>query len=427
MNLLQKARFARDCFPGVSTETQSVPRVQVNHNAKNSSEFIAADEYFTGEGFKPEFVDRLFFDDGSWEYKDHDPAPFGGLNPQQIHERLKCVVNEIYELANGSLDKISDNGFNRHDTAHILKVLEGALVSLRPHLQQISKTYENNPTQAKEEVENVIKQVLLSVWGHDLGNILSRSLHSLISPNLLEAIFPTVFQQADGTEDAALRRTVRRAIMLHNEPVALSTIDSWGRLTLDEQIASMSEKFGPVALATIIGDKIDIGRHRISKKPSNPQAVDSDEHLQVNLYLDTAQLDLSDPTSGEWQIDFTPGMDEQDQKNYKQFSYVKEKDGAPKYEAWVPDEVRRLHREHNLPHSVYAEGLFWKLYWPRVRLTVMSFFALYPERDTFSISIRDKKEGNTFAESKTIFIREKLEGQFTEVEKKYSLGKKATR
>jgi len=184
----------------------------------------------------------------------------------------------------------------------------------------------------------------------------------------------------------------------------------------------MRTDFGPEALALIIADKTDISRKRVSEKPKDPDTVDNDPHLEVNLLGETKSLVLSeDMTVFTWNLKFTPGMSKEEQDSdprYVEASAV-QSDGL---KARVSKDTHSLHTDHHIPHFDRWKSLFWTLYYERIILTVRAAFALYPDLKKFVIMVKDQSPANE--KSKITFKRDCLAETFELQKIKYALHKK---
>lgn len=372
----------------------------VNHSGKLDT-FVPAKQYFEDAQCPSEFIDEVLTPEGEWRDFCEDEYDFYSISPQQLNSELRRCFNRVYGLANGSLDHIFDFGFNRHDLEHIDHVADNTLLLL----EAAGYGYE------------VQRRGVAAARGHDLGNPLTRKLHSLVSPR----IFRKVIQQVES--DPKQWRIIRRAMQLHNEPIASHLINSWSKeqgrkLSDTEIIEKMRTDFGPEALALIIADKTDIGRHRISEKPKDRDAVNGDPHLEVNLLGKTEKLQVSeDKKTFTWNLLFTPGMSKEEQENDSRFA--KESTKHPEgFRARVSDETHALHREHRIPHMDRWKSLFWSLYFERIVLTIRSAFALYPDLEKFKINIEDA-EGLESLEY--TFTPEKMGALFERLVIKYRL------
>jgi hypothetical protein len=420
LGLLQMAHRAERCFPGPNN------RVQVNHTGA-LTDYRPADEFFSDEDFNQNFVNLLFSPEGVWHYQYTGDKDLASLSPLELNKVIRETVHEIYELANGSLDKSSDLGFNRHDEDHIDNVLNNALEALGPildamYLEIIEAKSADEKRQKMEEFEEFLFELVCVARGHDLGNILSRYLHAVISPNMFETIFK-------GLLKGRMRRGVRRGMMLHNEPVALELIKSWNSPDMETTLQRMRTDFGLVTLGVIDGDKRDLGRKRITYLMHTPSDETQDKHLQVNLYLENQGLTFSaDKKEVTWSLDFTPTLSTEEQALLAPYSINKGDDENPRYKAWVPSTVHADHQEKHISHADYAESLFWSLYWPRTKLAIMSLFALYPDLEVYNIKIVDRDtedmNGRALYTSGATFYRDRLEAGFAFIEKKFALKSK---
>ena len=404
--LLEQARVARRCMP------QEGP-VLVNHSAKED-DYVLASTFFEVAQCPQAFIDLVInSDDGSWAYERETKRSLYEAPISLVDRYLDIACSKIYQGANGSLDAIYDHGYNRHDEIHIRYVKNVTVDLLR----------------AGDYPEDVVRRGLIAAWDHDSGNVLSRKIHSLISPRILERVIPTL------NEDPQQWRVVRRAIQLHNEPVARTVLSGIRESseTSEEYYQKMRETFGAEALALIIADKSHVGRDRVSYKARSKDAVDEDPHLEVNLLGKTREIGLSeDKKTMVWKLDFTPGIDQDlEDDHLALLGRIRESDleeegseGSHEMRAFVSDETHEKHRQKlPIPHFDTWKARFWNLYLDRVLLAVDSSFALYPECESFAIVMRDNDAGSDcgdFCEETTFtFQRGKVEFARTWLERKF--------
>ncbi|MEP7166675.1 MAG: hypothetical protein ABI758_01700 [Candidatus Woesebacteria bacterium] len=408
--LRDQITFARSLIPKEGP-------VSVNHDPSRFDTALAR-TYFEEAGCPQAFIDFVLTETDRWKDFCTDCIDVYSLSPTKLNKALKKCLDNTYSLANGSLDRVYEHGFNKHDKIHINHVTKNVRKLLK----------------LAGEKKPVIRRAVLATRGHDLGNILSRKYHSLVSPYILSKVVNQVLP--DGNLDIRSKeridkardwRIVRRAMQLHNEPIASQLIESFRyeyakdgeRKALEqseEQIVErMRKRFGAEALALIIADKTDIGKHRISQKAKGYKAVDEDQHLEVNLLGETKNISLShDKKMFNWDLLFRPGMSEDEALELSRFARQSESRGRPI--AYVSDKTHALHHDYQIPHFLTWNTLFWQLYYERVVLTVRSAFALYPTLERFCITTTD-------TDSKTqlqfTFEKEKLRTQFDKLKQMY--------
>ncbi len=381
--------------------------VFVNHSGK-PEESVPARQFFMDAACPQAFIEFVLTETNQWS--DFCGSDFdvykGGV--RKLDSFLSNCLDAPYGLANGSLDKIYNHGFNRHDSKHIDKVTKNVISLLKD----------------AGEKKQTIRRAVLASRGHDLGNILSRKLHSLVSPYILSTVVEQIKPDANLPIESKKRqkqardwRIVRRAMQLHNEPIATSLIESFSReiesessgkreLSETEIIEKMVTHFGPEALALIIADKTDIGRHRVSEKAGGQEAVDMDPHLAVNLLGKTREIGVrKDKETFVWKLDFTPGK-------AKDERFAVESSVRNGMRSSVPEEWHKLHSEHSIPHFDTWKAKFWELYYDRIILTIRSVFALYPKVKNFEIEIRDVDDGET---TTIPFHRDRLNYEFMKI------------
>lgn len=362
--LLANAKRARELFPRTG-------EVFVNHTGEDI-ETKRALTYFLEAGCPQAFIEFLLTPNSEWNTDSTSLDNPYNHDLQSIRKRMLALVTPVYELANGSLDHIYKEGFNRHDKRHIDKVVGYTKSLLR-----------------KKRTSNKIKnRAVIAARAHDMGNIFSRELHSFISARMLKKMLPGVASKPKEWH------IIRRAIQLHTEDVAIPFLQSLKLeecTTVEERYAKIVEHFGIEALALIIADKIDVGSHRVSLKPKDKEAIDNDRHLEVNLLGSTDSFNIVD-TTFHWNLKFDAGVPLDEELDHFSKSRTSNRTGPKR--RMVSKKTHELHRNEfqPIPHFDSWKSLFWNLYYKRLYLTVISIFALYENLDTIEIKISDTSD-----------------------------------
>ncbi|MDO8460846.1 MAG: hypothetical protein Q7S38_00210, partial [bacterium] len=330
------------------------------------------------------------------------------MSPQELNAYLRNQYAPVYKLAQKSLDSISELGYNTHSDEHIDRVTDATHYLLK----------------AGGYSESVQRRGIAAARAHDLGNLISRELHSIISPWMLARIVPGFLR------DTEQWINIKRAILYHDSSVAEAILASWGSRTDEDPIDSM-RRFGPEALALIIADKVQIGRHRISEKTKNGanggSAVDLDQHVEANLLGETKGIRLSNTKRTLiWDINFTPDISGED---LKIFEHLATKRNSHKgYKATISGQTDALRKNDLLSISHFStwESLFWKLYLDRVKTMNLAAFALYPKLDTITISMHDNlvEDGQSNRTSTYSIYRKEVDQFIQKMQKIYEIKKK---
>lgn len=323
-----------------------------------------AREYLVSLGVSIEKIDILFDLNGDWKYKvDEEINPFL-FTPTELKDKLIYFLTPIYDLVNISLDSIYDLGFAKHDIPHIDDVTT-----------QVIKILEAKGSDDKTKIIATIAGV-----SHDLGNIFSRKYHSILSPLIFKLTFPNFkLEKHDWFR-------VKNAIQYHDEPVIHKEIDSWGEISSLEKIDKYREKFRQETLALLIADKTRVNRKRLSDKNKTMEAIDNNEHYELNLLGNTESIIINSLTA---QINFmySPYATEEDAQNYPGF-FKKSKHFG--YRAGVSKQAIELHKLSTPIDNFSAwRHKYWKIYSDRTFLTIYSMFALFPELNEIQINMRD--------------------------------------
>jgi len=399
--LLEQLRWARKCYG--TTQAASVQHTkddrakyiewhkkkaeQLDNDLPADSLIQDADDYFNAyaylsalssqgeeniEGSFQGKVARLFNPDGTW--KSFEEIFFGDECGQKrilhtmsfdeldvfLEERLKIV----YEIADPSLNSVITTldsgetinlGFNQHGLEHIKSVKEMTM--------QLLKAAGASPYE--------MKIALVAIWAHDLGNMLSRHVHALVSPRILLHLVPEIAESLFETElkSKSAWREIRRIIYFHNEKTIGSYLRALSRENSEEKGKKLSERqkvkrirelFLLAAPALFVGDKFDLGADRETDLPFNEELGIIDPHRQVNVNGRTKGFGLSeDSTIFDWVLEFNPG------KNPR---------FPQKFDDWVAQ--------------------FWGLYMEKHLMTARCIFALFSKVKVFSITILDAQTGN---------------------------------
>ncbi len=295
-----------------------------------------------------------------------------GKNPYtmeiaELKEFLTARVADFYELANPSLDSSEKNGFNSHDLQHVLLVSERAISIL----------------QEAGIDEQSQRRVFIAGILHDIGNVLSRKQHELLSLHIAENLFPELQTDKEQWE------IVSQAILYHNEQSLESYFNSCDppAKTPSDKTAAL-QNLSSETLALIIADKTDVGRHRVTNKQVGLAALGEnkkknvDWHLFVDAAVSNTFLRLNN-TSPFWQLVFNPMLSQEEEKRLAQF------EAKGKHMVYVPRFLHELHRKWGIPHFSTWQSFFWETYFSRVMLTAEAVFALFPQANEFQVVMKD--------------------------------------
>lgn len=321
----------------------------------NNADEELVQRYFYGNKFKKqETIDADIYSMGFDELSDH----------------METKVAGIYELVENSLHNGHKYGFNRHDLEHVRKV-KNRLISL---------------LKASDADDETIRIGIIAAYTHDMGNLLSRKYHSLASAEMLDYIMPELDQ------DPGFKRRVRRAVQLHNEPIALAMIGSILKdLNIENPDESpeefyllMRKRFGDEGLALLIADKSDaLDRSRVSMKVGNGNVVNNDKHYEDSLLAHSFPV-IVESGSAAWNIQFNPNLTKDDPYH----SVFKSKEGSER--AIISEKTKTKRKQEELPYFYSWINSVMDSNLERFRLATYATFALFPNIDQMSIRINDK-------------------------------------
>jgi hypothetical protein len=350
-------------------------------------------------------VNRVFDENGRWILRGVDDIPdFWSKDSRLISMALIDVTKPVYDLVDWNLlGEKWPHGFNRHN--------------LENHILVVRDTSDALLDKAGYEKDARIKRINeVASIGHDLGNIIDRKTHASLSPIILETVTPSVTQSQKEWEKA------KQAIDLHDEKVLHALMESWGNATREEDVAHLRALANPVLLALVLSDKADIGRHRTNPWARNTETVNSDEHMWVNYLAKGGGFEMSRDGRGlSMVVNFNPTLSNDE---FGDFVTVAEKrsrhDG---YRAAVPDVIKDIHYQHNIPHFHSWNGKMMAIYLERFKLSALCAKALFPKLDTFALELRDGRNqrsrgGGRYIEE--IDFRGDLNEQFLELDTVYA-------
>jgi len=311
---------------------------------------------------------RLFTNEGF--FKERQPLEIDPytLPTRELIKFLAIRLMPIYKLVNPSLDSAYDQGFNRHDWQHILEV--GAVAEQILDALQINKESPN------------YKNVVISVLGHDLGNLLSRKYHHELSPTLLRLTVPELIVDVERFD------RLKKIIELHDEGKLNKQIQDIANV--DDQLRYLSSEIPQEALILFLADKCRmIGRSRVTAKSTvDSRAIEHDLHLLLSLCFASQGLEINEE-SVIWQIEFNRALSSEEERSSKINRFQK----ADKPKVMVPKRIHDLHQNYGIPHSFSLWSEFMRTNFPKVSLMAKSSLVLFPESQEFQIQMTDRANG----------------------------------
>ncbi len=348
-------------------------KVLVSHG--NSPPQIAPD-YLLNLGVKADQVYALFSRDGGWKYEaDTDTAQ--RLSTGKLIDDLLAKSTMVYALVQESLNGINWYGFNDHGLLHISRVVE--------RVRQL--------TDALNLPDGIGRNAGIAAVGHDLGNLVRRDTHSLISPLMLPLIFPGLPLEA--TEFNA----IRRGIEFHDSLIYLKILKCLGSSDGQKLIDQVAKLFGKEALLLILADKADIGKHRVNPKALNPLAIDAHPHSEYNLLFETTKLGYdSTGSTFEWDIDFNPEVNDTDKFKNISVSNPTSSTGCVFYSS---KRTQVITDGFPVPDFRKSVNLFVNKYSDKVKMVLLAALALNSNTNSARISLISK--GHSFEQGSTTF------------------------
>lgn len=249
---------------------------------------------------------------GVWD--DHDPKLLAEITPTNLvpipnlyllpTDNLKQAIlpriERVQHVADLSLNYLYLNGFNRHGLDHVIQVAATNLRLLREF-----GIYGDGTQQ----------RAIIGGLCHDLGNVQSRAVHSIISPYwLTEHLLPEVKQ------DPKQWRQTRKAIYMHNPPVFGAYLDSLETQGMNQtQILDYAQHhLSPDVFTLTIADTTDIRTGRASDRSGlGPHSLDQNIHLALTFHTHPTFVGKSEQNgSFNWEVDFVTQFPSDDLANH---------------------------------------------------------------------------------------------------------------
>jgi hypothetical protein len=388
-------RIGKECIPFQGP-------LRVNHTGRNNALF---GEYLASVGGDYDVIRRVVDSGGYLAIKPSNITfqDLDRLGPEGAEDAIYEIVEPTYDSATKSLDGIYEAGFNVHDGEHALR--NGEKVG------ELLSTIKEFP------IEKLVNARVGSAL-HDIGNPFSRKAHSIAGARLARILFPKLAR-----EPQRFGR-ILNSIRYHTEEVVGPALEYRSHLegvtTFEQRARVLGKIVTPEGLANIIADKVDVGKKRVSPKPTDIAFIDRDMHLAVNLLGETTGLRHDQSRNKlEWNLDFTPGLSSGEALAY----FSRRKNGVPNFRAYVPQIFHERHDDEQLPanHFDSWKQLFMTLYFGRIELTALAAFALFEKLEEFEIRIQDCETFETFS---VPFTRGRVDQQLVTLKKKYQVREK---
>lgn len=339
-------------------------RLGIDRDAINKMVDEAGRVIPTPDDANPYFMHPL--DAGMWVVEEADG--FYDHNAKPLHDGL------FYDTKGAAID-----GMNMHKKPHVRTVVRGAF----DILQQMQR-FRSDLT-----VEDFL-EATIGAGIHDMGNILNRKLHSKISPLLAGLRMPILMY------NERLWQKIQRVAIFHNEPEIRNVIDEVWHTKGDasQTIKRMQVDFSPALLAVILADKLHLGQDRLPDVWTDRDGLFRDWQIAVNAFFGIRDAGYTeDGKKFTVNIDYNPGPQSAFLTDVHGSDVIK--DDSTKYEYGAFPQHQAIHRylEQGIAsHSEVLEAMFWSKdgYRERMRLIIMSAFALNPKTQEVEINIHDE-------------------------------------
>ncbi|MDP3941784.1 MAG: hypothetical protein Q8Q49_05770 [bacterium] len=326
-------------------------------------------EHLSHIGGDPETIAQVFSRDGRIIFV--NKADFD-INERSLEE-LGIFIEETVRIPMGLIDHAirGQNGksINKHGMSHAISVAnKGALLE-----EQVG-------TPLWQRRAGTIAKRL-----HDIGNIGGRDPHPYYGRLIWRFFYPNL-RMTEQQEDI-----INTSIMRHDGDGLIGWLIAQGEQTFPDALRTMREELGDPGLATVIGDKGDIG---IDRLPEENTAEDlEDPHRIVNLYAETSVLQYTEDLETFYmQIDFGKSLSEQQLRMLPHF-VVRREDGEIVRK--VPRVLQNGVEEFGSSDFHEWEKVFLGTYYPRIALIVMGALALGDDvTKHVQIVITDKSTGS---------------------------------
>lgn len=322
---------------------------------------------------------RIFSPSGEWQVAPYNTLSLISQTPEDATKVILEKTADIYTLGQLSLEGINWFGYNQHGPSHI----EQVVLNVGRFCKELQIT------------EKMKRVAMYAAAGHDLGNLVSRDIHSFISPDLYARIFPGLF------EDPQDLHAMNTAIILHDDIAykkVLTTLHAQGYRN-QGFLERLGTILNPAALLLLVADKGDIGRARVNRRAMNPRAIDRHSHSELNLLFETREMEFDlDKGKFNWDISFDQRATDKDRERMPDL-VIHEEDKPLLY---VSERVRE---RADVPRASFnkSTNLLLNKFFNRFNIALLSAFALNSNIQTASMCIKDryKAEEKTFTFTRT--------------------------
>lgn len=367
--------FNRDAYAELH-EVRNLFRPPDQILVRHNHAYAPARGYLAQHGAPKHELDDIFDQDGRWILQGSTfPSPYQ-MHPYQLDVNLKRILSPISAVGDYALDSTRTHGYNSHGVPHIDFVTKNALAL------------------AKElDLPMAIQQnLVIASRAHDLGNMLDREYHAILSPLILAHVQPGVLQ------DKSRWAEIRAAMNVHDSEIAEYKLRARGLVNAEDIMQFWKDNYGPTLLALRIADKTDVGRSRLSKKISSSAAVEEDIHTALNLTFETEYVQM-DPEKQvlTWQLAFNTDITEDELGDLFPMTRQRSKHGGR--QALVPSVASRAFDSGEATFFETLSGVFVDVYGARMRTFVLDGFALTDQIQAVRIQFKDRSGEYKFREN----------------------------
>lgn len=350
--LLEEVRLSRELFPKNGS-------VYISHEQKPKE--LALD-YLLQAGCPPEMCTTLFNENSEWIFPSFE-LDIEQATPDELLEQILRVTKPVYAVAQHSLAAINEFGYNDHGPLHIQSVANRAIGLARE-------------LGLSEEQQKI---VVIAAAGHDLGNLVNRDNHSLVSPDIFERIFPSV------VEHKSIWRRAKKAMQFHNSGVFNKYIHPkkgiWGFLPIEDQIPYIQNQFGIESAVVVLSDKLDVGRWRVNDKALNQGAIDQHQYSEINLHNKGINFRIG-TTNLEWNIGFDPFLRRDELSRFSKLT-VPSDHAESGYAVYASEGIQN--RETQIADFGKSTDQFLQKH--ELYITILAGFMVNPQADLFIMNI----------------------------------------
>ncbi len=255
-----------------------------------------------------------------------------------------------------ALDTEREYGFNDHTDRHTLWVA-GRCTEL---LQRGGRSADGKGVFDRKS------EILCTLVGmtHDIGNLISRKMHSKYSMEILDELFGWTGKK----NYREIWEVVRQAVLYHDEAA------------LNEGGFAI-EKGYPLLWALVIADKMHFGRDRLGEKTfetGEEGAAEKDVHIALEMLVARSTWYLN-PDEFVWHLDFSVELGQE-----WMGSLANHKDRV-----WVPKLYQQAYRQNGQEYRVTFAKQFLEVYGERVKLIERAAKVLFPWIKGFAVELVD--------------------------------------